>query len=320
MSDDIKKYIWVDADTIVVKSCMSVQTNTCVYLNGEFVEPAASKKQWIKDNPKKNPDKYEFRKGARIVQRYNNPKLNLSTLLSTCKKQIKDAIAHIQSKYPDRELWIVLEGEGNYREEHYPAYKQNRTGEILLRKQLSKWVGEFFPRVVYAVGIETDDIICQRAWQGYKDKLATGVYTHMIASSDKDLTTCPCLIYNYGKDTEREITPLEATRFFCYQILMGDNVDNVSGLNGAISKELCNELGVRYNSKGMGSVTANNILTRATTEKECFELVIKCYKDVWHDKWMDRMQEEAFVLRMQRVKDEMYSLKKHLYHLRIEYD
>lgn len=309
------KYIVVDADTIIVKSAMSVQTNYCVYKDGKFVCQTPSRKQWMADNKTTDTEGLEFRKEARLV-----PHGSEHVLLSRCKTQIRNSFKAIQDKYPERKMIIVLEAEGNFREHYYPEYKAQRDGDILMRKKLSQWVGKEFKNVQFAVGEETDDICSKFQWKGYKDYIKTGEYSFIVSSCDKDsLTTCG-KVYNYCKDEEYEISPLEATRFFCYQILIGDSVDNVLGLNSPISKELAAQLGVKHNSKGVGETTANNILAPCQTEKECFERVILCYKDVYGDKWLEKMQFEAFPLRMRRVKDEMYDLKKHLDYLGIEYE
>lgn len=308
-----KKYIVVDADTIVVQAAMSVQTNYCVYKDNKFVCQTPSKKQWVADNPEEDVSLYEFRKEARLKP------TNEQMLFGRCKKQIRSSFQEIQDKYPDRTMIIVLEAEGNHREERYPEYKAQRDGEIILRKKLSQWVGREFKNVKFAVGCESDDLCAQYAFRGYRDFVKTGEYSFVIAAIDKDARTVPSRIYNYRTKEECDITPLEATRFFCYQILFGDGVDNVKGLNHPISKELCDKFGIKKTG-GMGELTASAILANCETEKQCFERVIECYKDVYSDEWLDKLQFEAYPLRMQRIANEDYDIRKHFDYLGIDYE
>lgn len=301
----------IDADTLVIRAAMSGQLNYSVYQDNKFLYPTKSKLQWTKDFPKENPDEYEFRKEATLK------KGNRGALIAKCKVAIKNSIKDIENKYPDRKSWICIEGEGNYREDIYPDYKGQRDGQILLRDELCDWVKERFPRVIIAEGCETDDRCARYMWEGYQDFLKTGEYTYMVASCDKDLRTVAGLLYNYCKDEEVEISELEADRWFCTQLLYGDSIDNIKGINSPISCELLKSYGVKPNKKGVGEVTAKNLMATATTSKECFEIVMECYKDAHKDKWLWAMKLEAIALRMQHTKDERYNIQKHMEHLGI---
>ena len=85
--------VYIDLDTPIVQSAMSVQTNYCVYKNNKFVEPTKSRKQWVANNKLKNPDLYEFRKEARLVTH-----LPEKVLFGTCKKQIREYVEKIKGK------------------------------------------------------------------------------------------------------------------------------------------------------------------------------------------------------------------------------
>lgn len=305
-------HLMVDADTIIVRAAMSAQTNFVVYADGVEVAPTKSRLQWTKDNPDLDPDKFEFRREERLKPDSTRPVSELA------KFSIKKTIKFIQRKYPDRKLWICLEGEGNYRDDLYPAYKGQREGKILLRKELSAWVAENYPRVVIAEGCETDDRCAQYMWQGYQDFKKTGVYTYMVASCDKDLRTVAGLLYNYCNDEEVEIDELEADRWFGTQLLMGDSIDNIKGINGVLSKEFMQERGVKHNAKGVGQATAKNLLKNANSSSEVFQTVVDCYKDVHGKNWLYALREEGLALRMQHVKDERYDIAKHLKHLGVE--
>ena len=167
-------------------------------------------------------------------------------------------------------------------------------------------------------GCETDDTVATWQWRGYQDYLKTGIYTHMCSSCDKDAKTVAGKLYNFGKDIEYLITELEADRWFCTQMLSGDSIDNIKGINGPITKELSKQLGVRANSMGVGDVTAKNIMEQQTTSKECFETLIRCYRNVHNTHWHDAMQQEAIALRMQHVEGERYKILDHMLHLGVD--
>lgn len=305
-------HLMLDADSIVVRAAMASQTNYVVYKDGRRIKPTKSKLQWTKDHPDLNPDDYEFREEATLIQTGRQPAIDI------CKYSIIKTIKKIEREYSDRKVWVCLEASGNFRDELYPNYKGNRKTEILLRKPLVEWIKETFPRVILAFGCETDDIVARHMWKGYKDFQRTGVYTYMAASCDKDLRTVAGLLYNYCKDEETEISELEADRWFCEQLLQGDDVDGVKGINGALTEDFAKAKKIRYSSKGVGKKTAENLLKGCKTSKECFEVVIEAYKNVHGDKWLAAMKEEGIALRMQHYKDERYDIQKHLEHLGID--
>lgn len=300
MSEDNQElHIMIDADTIIVRAAMSAQTNYVVYdLKGNKLEPTKSRLQWTKDNPRLVPDKYEFRKESTLIYNPYKPVIEL------CKHSIIRQVKDIEEEYPNRKSWVCIEATGNFRDELYPDYKCQRDAKILLRKELAKWVNETFPRVILAFGRETDDVVAEYGYAGYQNFLKTGVYNFMIASPDKDLKTVPCLLYNYVKEVETEISELEAMRFFCYQLLCGDSIDHIKGIGGALSKEFAKERGLRYSSKGVGDKTAENLLKDCETIAECLQVVVDAYKNVHEEAWLKRMTIEAYGLRMCRTKAE----------------
>lgn len=303
----------IDADTIVVRAAMASQTNFVVYKNGKRITPTKSRLQWTKDNPDLNPDDYEFRKEATLIQYGHQPAINL------CKNAVIKAVREIEAQYPEYKAWVCLEAEGNYRQQYYPDYKGQRDGDILLRTELTQWVTQTFPRVILAFGEETDDVCAKFMWLGHQNFKKTGVYTHMVASCDKDLKTVAGKLYNYCKKKEHFLSEVDADKWFCQQLLQGDNIDNIKGINGGLSKEFCTEHGLRK-TKGVGDKTAENLLKSAETSKECFERVIEAYKDVHGDDWIPRLKEEGIGLRMRHVKDEIYDIRNHLTHLGIDYE
>ena len=307
-----EKYNFIDADTILVAACMSAQHNCMVYKFGKKIGPVKSKLQWTKNNPDADPDKFEFRKEATLKESGREPAIDI------CKHAVIAAIRKIEAKYPDYKAWVCIEGRGNYRKKLYPNYKVNRSGEIILRKELSRWVIDHFPRVIVSFGCETDDTVAKWQWHGHQNFKRTGIYSHMVSSCDKDALTVAGKVYNHCKDIEHIVSELEADRWFCTQLLYGDSIDNIKGINSGIGQELLSQMNVRFNSKGVGLITAQNIMKTPKTSEKCFETVVRCYRNVHGDNWLNALQEEAIALRMQHIEGERYDILDHMLHLEVD--
>jgi hypothetical protein len=72
-------------------------------------------------------------------------------------------------------------------------------------------------------GLEADDIVSIAAHH-YDD--------YIICSPDKDLTQIPGPHFDYKKQEFSDITPEQAEYFFYYQMLVGDQTDNIAGIPG----------------------------------------------------------------------------------------
>lgn len=310
---------FIDADTILVSACMAAQYNYMVYdKDGNKVCPAKSKKAWCEANGNLDPANYEFRREESLIDNRGQPAIDL------CKHTVVRSVKRIERRYPDYKSWICIEGSGNFRDDLYPAYKGNRDGAVLLRKELSNWVVDTFPRVIVAEGCETDDVVSRYMWQGHKNYLRYGVYTHMVSGCDKDLRTVAGKLYNYCKDEEYIISEFEADKWYCTQLLIGDNIDNVKGINAPLEKEFLRSRGVRPNSRGVGQKTAEALLAGCKTSKDLFEVVRDCYRNVHGDQWLFRLQEEALALRMCHTEAETqsgshYKIVEHFDYLGVTY-
>lgn len=128
-----------------------------------------------------------------------------------------------------------------------------------------------------AKGIEADDLMSldQVENNNNPDKTMNTV----ICSRDKDLRQVPGFHYSWevGKQAEQplrwvsQLGFLEKNKnkysgggflFFCFQLLIGDSVDNIPGL------------------KGYGPAKAYKLLNKCFTEKQALETVVKHYKKV----------------------------------------
>jgi hypothetical protein len=98
----------------------------------------------------------------------------------------------------------------------------------------------------------------------------------------------PLLVDEFGWLEKKSSTKVFGVgdKFFYYQMLAGDNVDNIGGI------------------KGKGPVFAYNLLKDATSSRECYELVAEKYVQAWGDRWKEKMKQQSQLLWMVRELDE----------------
>ena len=80
-------------------------------------------------------------------------------------------------------------------------------------------------------GLEADDVI---------GLLATGKYAdrHVVVSTDKDMQTLPCALFNPNKDVRpRRVRQVQADIFWMTQTLTGDTTDGYPGCPGVGPKK-----------------------------------------------------------------------------------
>ena len=126
------------------------------------------------------------------------------------------------------DLISCLSASSNWRSALYADYKGNRKSEKpLLYHALRQHVISNMKKCMRPA-LEADDVMGILATH---DTLVPG--DKMVVSSDKDLQTVPCWLYNPNKDQQpREITVEAAHRFHMMQTLMGDATDNYKGCPG----------------------------------------------------------------------------------------
>lgn len=146
----------------------------------------------------------------------------------------------------------ILGGAGNFRLvlPTPEIYKGNREDTIrpLLLGECREYVKKKYGAIVID-GIEADDYLTMRQYEGWLHYKKTGKFNQIVASFDKDQVQCPGLIFNTMRDsTERSWKhPLPwliddsmgeiwmekgkvkgwGKKFFGYQMLFGDQSDNV---------------------------------------------------------------------------------------------
>lgn len=150
---------------------------------------------------------------------------------------------------------IYLTGDGNFRYGVYPEYKAHRLKTPTPRhlKDVKAHVTRAWGAIV-AEGCEADDLL------GIRQSTATE--KTCICSIDKDLNQIPGKHYHPGitrlgkwiiEPHFYHVTKEQGLHFLYYQLLVGDNTDNIKG------------------AIGIGPKKAENILTGCSTEQEYYE-------------------------------------------------
>lgn len=142
---------------------------------------------------------------------------------------VRTCLHNIKDRFPDQDwMRLFLSGEGNFREQiaKHQVYKGNRDPSLkpkfyteIKQYMFDHWNAE---RVN---GMEAEDA-CGIEQYASKDK------DTVIVGVDKDLMCVPGWHYNPIKDVLVYQTLADANQWFWLQVLMGDRVDNIRGIDG----------------------------------------------------------------------------------------
>jgi hypothetical protein len=152
------------------------------------------------------------------------------------------------------EVWGYLTGKGNFRNEIAVTapYKGTRLAEKPYHFQLLREYMERAWGFEVVDGMEADDAIGIETYRNEPEEI-------IIVSIDKDLNMLRGHHFNFVKEEKYYLTEEEAIRNFYLQILTGDKVDNIIGL------------------QGIGPVKSKKLLSACNTELEMYEAVLKAY-------------------------------------------
>ena len=152
------------------------------------------------------------------------------------------------------EVWGYLTGKGNFRNEIAVTapYKGTRIAEKPYHFQLLREYMERAWGFEVVDGIEADDALGIESYRNEPDET-------IIVSIDKDLNMIRGHHYNFVKEEKYYVTEEDAIRNFYLQILTGDKIDNIIGL------------------QGIGPVKSKKLLQDCTSELEMYETVLKAY-------------------------------------------
>lgn len=172
---------------------------------------------------------------------------------------------------------VYLTGEGNFREQISVTRKYKGTRDPdhkpVYYKELKEYLINYWNAEIVN-GMEADDYL---AIEQTKDPNNT-----IIASIDKDLKQICGWKYDFVKKEKYWVSEEEAMRFFYYQLLVGDAVDNIQGV------------------VGIGPKKAQQILAGCKTEKEMYDACVKTYNN------QELLNEMAQLVYIRRVEGEQW--------------
>jgi DNA polymerase-1 len=180
---------------------------------------------------------------------------NLTEAIANLNEKIKNAK---EGCFAD-EIAIAVGGPNNFREKLYDKYKLTAIRQTS-RLNKADWFDELkaylssLEESVLTDGYEADDLL--RIWAAV---LAERGIPHVVVSIDKDLDCIVGNHYDPKKDHIYKVDQEYATRFYWKQILTGDSVDNIPGI------------------EGVGPKTAEKILNGLCTEEEYKAAVCRAY-------------------------------------------
>ena len=308
---------YIDADTILVASSAQYQDNQLLvkHLSSCRERVFASKtdfNKWLSSSVKKDGSCWnadEFLLTPSPVLKYIGGEHPLPLAINT----IKNKIASVFEASGCDDYVVCIEGEGNFRKD-YPAkyvhYKGNRTGDKpLLFAECKEWMERYYGkqgRLISAVGVETDDIVVQKAWSAL-----VGGRNDVIAYCDKDIPANAegwMLNYKHLEDGLKWHAQEERCFNFAVQMLMGDAIDNIPGVE-VTTDELVKKYGVRKPANlRVGETTAKGLLKGCSSQKELAERVVECYTAAHGDEWKERMNEMGFFLYMLRSENDKWDV------------
>ncbi|MCA2590200.1 MAG: hypothetical protein IM509_05470 [Microcystis sp. M31BS1] len=156
---------------------------------------------------------------------------------------------------------------------------------------------------IHEGGLEADDFMCIEQFSRLDTR------DTVICSRDKDVRQCPGLHYSWECGKQPSIGPIYVEplgflekkedgkiwgvghKFFYYQLIVGDTVDNIGGI------------------KGKGPAFAFKLIHDLETERQCYEHVAELYIKAHGDDWKEKLLEQARLLHMVRELNEDHSPK-----------
>jgi hypothetical protein len=185
-------------------------------------------------------------------------------------------LSNIKAMSGCKEMVVVVQGEGNFRDNillptKYKGGRENLLRPVHLKDSVKYLVGKY--KAELAVGRESDDVLSSYAWEGYKSK------TKIVqATVDKDANQCAGWLLNWDKMTEPEFN----------QGLGRIWIDNKGKLRGVGRKWLYVQatLGdpsdcykpTELASCKFGEKAAFAAFDPCNTDKECLQAVAGLYK------------------------------------------
>jgi 5'-3' exonuclease len=210
-----------------------------------------------------------------------------STSLKDCITKLEELITNcIESTFSDDYL-IAVGSPKNFRDILYPEYKQT-AGRVKARQNKSEYFDDLKEylitkeNTVQAIGFEADDLL--RIWSEQANE------PFIVCSVDKDLKCISGLHWDLRKQVVDKVDKDRANSFYWKQILMGDPVDNIPGI------------------ERVGPKTAERILEGLTTDEQRKEVVISKYKEVYGELWESHLLMNGRLIHLWRFEHDYFTI------------
>lgn len=235
----------------------------------------------------------------------------LSHALQLCKK----AVMRIQEETGVEKIELYIKGEGNFREDiaFTQGYKSNRTApkpdtyDDIREYLVTQWDAKKID------GMEVDDWVSIILWEDYmSNHMDRDLCNVILSSPDKDLKNTPGWHHFPRTGEVKWVTPHQAERHFYYQMLEGDNVDNIKGLPKVAMSDLQTfGLSKVANTKGCGKATAKKLMADPASQHDPEQFVWERYmawgfeEGLSADEVAEYFKEQAQLLWMTRELDSL---------------
>jgi hypothetical protein len=202
--------------------------------------------------------------------------------------RLKRTVIEMQEKFFCNDALVAVQGDGNFRFKIFPEYKAKRANyrpnEVtkfvpILRKLL---IHEGF--AIPSFRCEADDLI--RIWA---EECKAVEQDFVIVTTDKDLQCISGKHYLIHKEQLVHVSEADAKYMYYYQLLVGDQVDNIPGL------------------PKVGPKKAEKILEGCTTDEEFQEAVVSAYIDKLGDLWREYLLANGKLIHLKRHVDDYFS-------------
>lgn len=193
------------------------------------------------------------------------------------------------------DMSIHLSGNTSFRKEIDPSYKDNRKNKPKPRhlESIREYLAGHFGATFSRNGYEADDSL------GYLQTKSEPM-SSVILSIDKDLLQIPGYHYNLDNQTLTYVLPYQGIKQFYLQMLIGDPVDNVKGVDG------------------IGKVNAEKLLKGVLTEEQMFYIVKGQYRLQEFERSDTADNEEVREIALQTADERMLKNSKLLWILRAD--
>jgi len=208
-------FLLIDADSAIFKAGMSNETRMYEVMDEDFnlLFEAPYKKEvdaWVEAEGD----------GTEIIT-----KTRTAGPVHFSLANVKSIMEMILTQFPNSDYQVYIDGDGNFRDEVWDQYKENRKGgpRPIHEEDIREYLIKYWDAALVH-DEETDDRV------SWAQCAATDPDDTCIVSPDKDLLNTPGWLFNYMSCTLRYITEEEADLNFARQLLTGDATDNIPGL------------------------------------------------------------------------------------------